>query len=927
MGACSVVIVNWNAGAALADCLAAVAGSEPAGAPVEVLLVDNASTDGSQRRAVEAHPEVTLIQNAANRGFAAAVNQGLRVARGDLALLLNPDVVLAPTAIGRLAEFMAARPEAAAAGPRLLDPDGRVQGSARRDPSLLTGLAGRTARLTRWFPTNPLSRREVPALAHAGDEPMEVDWVSGACLLARRAAYEAVGLMDERFFLFWEDADWCRRFRAAGWKVYYVPAARAVHQVGASRARRPVASTVDFHRSAYRFDRKHHPASPLHPRALLVGSGLLLRLGLQLAGTLASGAREAVRAGRSGPRGSGGPVSVLLLRTCSDAALGRVLASVRREFAGASVTLLTPASRAPAPAVVEACHVHAGGKRALLRWCRGRRWDVVAVPWTGERVLTHWKAVLPWVARARERVAVTECGDAVRLGPRPRALATGLRHLVRRARGPGARGARRRVGRACLDGVVAGLAVARGLTQAAWILGAVGLRGLAARARGRDGGRAEALAAPVATPAAADGGAPLRILVLAPHFPFPLAHGGAVRLYHYLRQLARRGAQVVLVSLIEDEGERAHQAELEPFCREVRLIRRVPARPPRAVRHFAFRKYYVEAVADAIRELDARYDFDVVQFEYTQMAVYEAVPRGRAARVLVEIDVSFVTLWRRVFAVRGWRRVVAGLRAAVTLDAELDLARRMARVVAMSEHDARVLRRFVPGLPVSVVPNGVDTGSQAYLAAWVPRARLLFVGYFLHPPNVEAVLRFARDVYPRIRAAVPDVTWLIAGAEPPPAIRALATPGSGIAVLGYVADLEAGYAASAVFVVPVSRGSGTRVKILEAMARGVPVVTTTRGVEGIAAVPERDVLIGDTPETFAAQVVRLLGDRALAERLRRQARALVEARYDYERLVTTLEDAYRAAVGAPGARPGAPGVAPDAGGGPSRHAGSGYFSP
>ena len=274
----SVVIVNWNAGRALEDCLASLFSSKLVGT-LEVLLVDNASTDGSQARAGRDYPDITILQNSENRGFARGANQALERVVGDLMLLLNPDAVLHPGTIPLLVDFMNEHPDAAVVGPKLLNPDGTVQGSARRDPSPWTGLFGRDAPLTRLFPNNPVSRRELPNLRHAGDAPLEVDWISGACLLVRRAAYERVGGLDERFFLFWEDADWCRRFREAGWKVYYLPTAVGTHRVGVSRAQRPIRSAIDFHRSAYRFYRKHHLSSPFHPMIIPLAAGLLISFG------------------------------------------------------------------------------------------------------------------------------------------------------------------------------------------------------------------------------------------------------------------------------------------------------------------------------------------------------------------------------------------------------------------------------------------------------------------------------------------------------------------------------------------------------------------------------------------------------------------------------------------------------------------------
>jgi hypothetical protein len=276
----SVVIVNWNAGATLRACLTALFASE-GDRPHQVIVVDNASTDGSQSGLASAYPGLEVIQNVANAGFARAVNQGLRAARGHLALVMNPDLILLPSTLPRLSEFMTTHPDCGVAGPRLLNPDGTVQGSARRDPSALTALFGRSAPLTRLFPNNPVSQREVPALSVAGDTPVEVDWLSGACLLVRRTAWEEAGLMDERFFLFWEDADWCLRFRQAGWRVYYVPSASGTHFIGVSRARRRMGAVRDFHVSAYRYYRKHRLPSVLHPLTMVVGAGLLASFALR----------------------------------------------------------------------------------------------------------------------------------------------------------------------------------------------------------------------------------------------------------------------------------------------------------------------------------------------------------------------------------------------------------------------------------------------------------------------------------------------------------------------------------------------------------------------------------------------------------------------------------------------------------------------
>ena len=130
-------------------------------------------------------------------------------------------------------------------------------------------------------PQQPREPARDPGPRRRGGAPIQVDWISGACLVARRTAWEEVGLLDERFFLFWEDADWCRRFRQAGWRVYYVPSASGTHLVGVSRARRRLGSIRDFHVSAYRYYRKHQARHALHPLSILVGTGLLASLAVR----------------------------------------------------------------------------------------------------------------------------------------------------------------------------------------------------------------------------------------------------------------------------------------------------------------------------------------------------------------------------------------------------------------------------------------------------------------------------------------------------------------------------------------------------------------------------------------------------------------------------------------------------------------------
>jgi hypothetical protein len=253
----SAVLVNYNAGRELRRALQSIA-DELADTRWEAVVVDNASTDGSGAVVSEFAPWARLVHNDENVGFARGMNQGLAATTGALVLLMNPDCRLGTGAVRALSEELARFPHCAIVGPRILNPDGSVQGSARGDPDMLTGLFGRSTLLRRLFPSLAVSRRNVIAAEPlASDASVAVDWLSGACMLARRDALNRVGGFDERYFLYWEDADLCRRLRAQGFEVRYVPAATAVHDVGQSSRTLKAPAIRAFHASAYLYYGTH----------------------------------------------------------------------------------------------------------------------------------------------------------------------------------------------------------------------------------------------------------------------------------------------------------------------------------------------------------------------------------------------------------------------------------------------------------------------------------------------------------------------------------------------------------------------------------------------------------------------------------------------------------------------------------------------
>jgi N-acetylglucosaminyl-diphospho-decaprenol L-rhamnosyltransferase len=252
--AVSVVIVNYRTYAELDACIASVM---PAPAPdCEVIVVDHSSSTPDLERLSAKFPGVRVAPTSTNPGFSAGINAGARLARGRHLLILNPDTRIQPAAVGAMASFLDTHRDTAVVGGRVEDPGGTVQRSARRFPTMLTGLAGRSSLFTRVWPDNPLSRRDTLADATTV-APREVDWVAGSCMAVSAEAFRRVGGMDEQFFLYWEDADLCKRLKETGWKTVYLPSAVAVHGVGRSRRHAPGLSVRAFHRSAYLYFRKH----------------------------------------------------------------------------------------------------------------------------------------------------------------------------------------------------------------------------------------------------------------------------------------------------------------------------------------------------------------------------------------------------------------------------------------------------------------------------------------------------------------------------------------------------------------------------------------------------------------------------------------------------------------------------------------------
>lgn len=429
------------------------------------------------------------------------------------------------------------------------------------------------------------------------------------------------------------------------------------------------------------------------------------------------------------------------------------------------------------------------------------------------------------------------------------------------------------------------------------------------RARRRRAALADtpALAVPRAPQARASLAWRPRVLLVSPYSIYPPNHGGAVRLYNLIR---RAGPSVDLHLMILDrEGEDPVQrAALEPFCAGVEFHRWEPAwahdlfrmRPP------GEQIFRSDQLTSRLQRIVDEEGIDILQLEYTELGQYAL--RVRAPRtVITEIDVTFRSRHRRRRA--GFHRRYEHDRAFGTtlgdslrqLRYELEVCGAADEVHVMSEADGEYLASFLAdgARRLRVVPNGVDTAALRPPPAGALRRGALFVGNFQHLPNVDAIDWLLTDIWPRVRELRPGATLSVVGIGPPE--RVLAFDGrDGVQVVGAVPEVAPYLERHRVLIAPIRAGSGTRLKILEAMACGLPVVSTTIGAEGIGGTAGEHYLVADRAEHLARQVIRLLEGEdggglepeSLGGRLAAAARRLVEERYDWSGSAERLLDAW-----------------------------------
>ena len=274
----SIITVSYNVKDLLRRCLKSIYHFQK-GLEFDVVIVDNHSEDQSSKMLKTEFPEVNLIENHKNLGFSVACNQGIKQSRGRYVFLLNPDTEFTADGINEMIRYMDLNPQIGICGPKMIGPEGNLQFSARSFPSYLTAISSSQSVLNRLFPDNPLSRKYLLKDLNR-NHSKEVDWVSGSALLTRREVLEKLGFLDERFFMYVEDVDFCYRAKQAGFSVCYFPDSVIRHHIGKSTQKSRSRMLVEHHRSMYLFYKKHHHQQFI--MTVIVFFGVCIRLGLRV---------------------------------------------------------------------------------------------------------------------------------------------------------------------------------------------------------------------------------------------------------------------------------------------------------------------------------------------------------------------------------------------------------------------------------------------------------------------------------------------------------------------------------------------------------------------------------------------------------------------------------------------------------------------
>ena len=388
-------------------------------------------------------------------------------------------------------------------------------------------------------------------------------------------------------------------------------------------------------------------------------------------------------------------------------------------------------------------------------------------------------------------------------------------------------------------------------------------------------------------------GKPLRILFLTPYYPYPPIHGIS-RVYNLIKKLSKNN-EIYLLSFDDGFEEEAQKREMEKFCKEVKVVNRTHAviKNITSINPTPVIEFSSKSMEEALNEMIERIEPHIVQIEYTHMAQYV---RNHLPPLffLTEHDISFEFFKRKAKVERNLMKKIWTLWEFLRMyHFETRIMKKFDGVFAVSEKDGEVLKKFLPEDKVfDCAPNGVDTEHFFYCGInGREKFSILFVGYFLHPPNVDAILYFAKEIFPIIKREEKEVKVYVVGAYPPLEVMSLSE--IGFKITGKVPETRDYYQEKMVFIAPIRFGAGVKLKVLEAMSCGIPVVSTSLGAEGIPCEDGKEIMIADKKEEFAEKVLCVLKDENLWKKLSENGRRLVEEKRSYEAIAKNMEEVYR----------------------------------
>jgi len=387
----------------------------------------------------------------------------------------------------------------------------------------------------------------------------------------------------------------------------------------------------------------------------------------------------------------------------------------------------------------------------------------------------------------------------------------------------------------------------------------------------------------------------MKILFLSLRCPYPPHRGDRIRAYHFIKQLAQRHS-ITVVSFVESDQEVAYVKHLKPFCDRVEFVHFHHGRGRlnsllHCFSHRPLQVYYwfVPRMQQAINQLLDQGCYDLIHAQLFRMGQYVSHVQG-IPKMLDLCDSLALNLNRRADLDRSLIRFLVKLEAKRVRQHEVEVMNAFDWGTVAAPLDRDYLLKRDPALKLSVVPMGVDLDHfQPTLTSYHPH--LLFTGTMNYFPNWDATLYFHDEIFPLIQAVHPETVFYIVGNEPPDQLRKLANRGT-VVVTGHVPETRPYFDEAAVFVSPMRAGSGLQVKNLEAMAMGVPVVTSSLGALGLDAEVGKDLLVADAPEAFANHIIHLIESQDLRQTVGAAGRRLVEKKYNWDVLVRRLEEVY-----------------------------------